>query len=270
MKTNKPFFLYYASPIPHLPLQAPKKWVNYYRKKIGEEEPYIGRAYYPNQYPKATYAAMISYLDEQVGELVSILKETGQYENTIIIFTSDNGPSYVQPLDLNYFESTSFLNNDPQRVKGKVYEGGIRVPMIVHWPRNIKEKRVSNHISSFQDFYATVLDILKLSKPNYIDGLSYLPTLLNKKQLKHEYLYWEFASRGGQQALRYGKWKAIKTNLQKVNDNLELFDLEKDPKELNDVSINNPDIVKKIEKILTEARTRPALKNFYIKSLDLD
>ena len=84
---------------------------------------------------------MISYLDEQVGELVSVLKQTGQYDNTIIIFTSDNGPSYVQPLDLNYFESTSFLNNDPQRVKGKVYEGGIRVPMIVHWPRNIKEKR---------------------------------------------------------------------------------------------------------------------------------
>ncbi len=269
-ENDKPFFLYYASPIPHLPLQAPKKWVDYYRKKIGEEEPYVGRAYYPNQYPKATYAAMISYLDEQVGELVSVLKQTGQYENTIIIFTSDNGPSYVQPLDLNYFESTSFLNNDPERVKGKVYEGGIRVPMIVHWPRNIKEKRVSNHISSFQDFYATVLDLLKLDKPNYIDGLSYLPTLLNNKQPKHEYLYWEFASRGGQQALRYGKWKAIKTNLQKANDNLELFDLEKDPKELNDISINHPDVVKKIEKILTEARTRPDLKNFYIKSLDSD
>ena len=142
--------------------------------------------------------------------------------------------------------------------------------MIVHWPRNIKEKRVSNHISSFQDFYATVLDLLKLDKPNYIDGLSYLPTLLNNKQPKHEYLYWEFASRGGQQAIRYGKWKAIKTNLQKANDNLELFDLKKDPKELNDVSINYPDVVKKIEKILTEARTRPALKNFYIKSLDSD
>ncbi|MAS31028.1 MAG: N-acetylgalactosamine-6-sulfatase, partial [Flavobacteriaceae bacterium] len=219
---------------------------------------------------KATYAAMISYLDEQVGELVSVLKETGQYENTIIIFTSDNGPSYVQPLDLNYFESTGFLNNHPQRVKGKVYEGGIRVPMIVHWPRNIKEKRVSNHISSFQDFYATVLDLLKLNKPNYIDGLSYLPTLLNNKQPKHEYLYWEFASRGGQQALRYGKWKAIKTNLQKANDNFELFDLEKDPKELYDISINHPDVVKKIEKILIEARTRPALKNFYLKSLDSD
>ena len=154
-KNDKPFFLYYASPIPHLPLQAPKKWVDYYRKKIGEEEPYVGRAYYPSQYPKATYAAMISYLDEQVGELASALKETGQYENTIIIFTSDNGPSYVQPLDLNYFESTSFLNNDPQRVKGKVYEGGIRVPMIVHWPRNIKEKSFKSYfcISRFLCYY---------------------------------------------------------------------------------------------------------------------
>ena len=168
------------------------------------------------------------------------------------------------------FKPANIPVNDPQRVKGKVYEGGIRVPMIVHWPRNIKEKRVSNHISSFQDFYATVLDLLNLNKPYYIDGLSYLPTLLSIKQPKHKYLYWEFASRGGQQALRYGKWKAIKTNLQKANENLELFDLEKDPKELNDISINHPHVVKKIEEILTEARTRPALKNFYIKSLDSD
>ena len=93
---------------------------------------------------------------------------------------------------------------------------------------------------------------------------------MNNKQPKHEYLYWEFASRGGQQAIRYGKWKAIKTNIQKVNKNLELFNLEKDPKELNDVSINHPDVVNKIEKILKNARTRPALKNFYIKSLDSD
>ena len=87
------FFLYYASPLPHLPLQAPEKWVNYYRKKIGDEEPYLGdKSYYPNQYPKATYAAMISYLDEQVGELIAKLKEIGKYENTLVIFTSDNGP----------------------------------------------------------------------------------------------------------------------------------------------------------------------------------
>ena len=108
---NSPFFLYYASPIPHLPLQAPKKWVNYYEKKFGEEKPYTGKSYYPNKTPKATYAAMISYLDEQVGDLVSKLKEIGQYENTLIIFTSDNGPTWVDHVDYNFFNSTGkFIN----------------------------------------------------------------------------------------------------------------------------------------------------------------
>ena len=94
-KDNK-FFLYYASPLPHLPLQAPKKWVDYYRNKLGEEKPYTGdNGYFPNQYPKATYAGMISYLDEQVGEIVSKLKEIGKYDNTVIVFTSDNGPTRV-------------------------------------------------------------------------------------------------------------------------------------------------------------------------------
>ena len=94
---DESFFLYYASPLPHLPLQAPVEWVNYYKEKFGKEEPYIGGSgYYPNQYPKATYAAMISYLDQQVGELVAKLKEIGKYENTLIIFSSDNGPTHVE------------------------------------------------------------------------------------------------------------------------------------------------------------------------------
>ena len=102
-RDNK-FFLYYASPLPHLPLQAPKKWVDYYREKLGEENPYLGdNGYYPNQYPKATYAGMISYLDEQVGEIVTKLKEIGKYENTIIVFTSDNGPTHVGQVDIDFF-----------------------------------------------------------------------------------------------------------------------------------------------------------------------
>ena len=110
-KNNK-FFLYYASPIPHLPLQAPEKWVNYYRKKFGKEKPYIGdKGYYPNLYPKATYAAMISYLDQQVGEIIAKLKEIGKYENTLIIFSSDNGPTHVEQVDINFFNSTGIFVN---------------------------------------------------------------------------------------------------------------------------------------------------------------
>ena len=262
------FFLYYASPIPHLPLQAPKEWVDYYRDKIGSEKPYTGRRYYPNQYPKATYAAMISYLDEQVGEIVEKLKEIGKYENTLIIFTSDNGPTHVDHVDIDYFNSAGILNGDRSRVKGRVFEGGIRVPMIAHWPSQIKSERTTNHISAFQDFYATALDILKLDKPDYIDGLSYLPLLTNKNQKKHEYLYWEFSTQSGQQAVRYGKWKGVKTNLQKGPQPLQLFNLEDDLKESINVSNENPDIVEKIESIILNARTTPKLENFKIKALD--
>ncbi len=265
---NSNFFLYYASPIPHLPLQAPKEWVDYYREKIGPEKPYVGRSYYPNQYPKATYAAMISYLDQQVGEIVEKLKEIGKYENTLIIFTSDNGPTHVNHVDIDYFSSAGILNGDRKRVKGRVYEGGIRVPMIAHWPDKIKTERVTNHISAFQDFYATVVDILKINKPSYIDGLSFLPLLNNKNQEKHEYLYWEFSTQSGQQAVRYGKWKGVKTNLQNGPQPLQLYNLEDDIKELTNVSNDNPDIVKKIESIILNARTTPSLEKFKIKALD--
>ncbi len=262
------FFLYYASPLPHLPLQAPKDWVDYYREIIGSEEPYVGWTYYPNQYPKATYAAMISYLDQQVGEIVDKLKEIGKYDNTLIIFTSDNGPTHVKQVDIDYFNSAGVLNGDRNRVKGRVYEGGIRVPMIAHWPNKIKRERVTDHISAFQDFYATVVDILKLEKPNYIDGLSFLPLLNNKNQKKHEYLYWEFSTQSGQQAVRYGKWKGVKTNLQRGPQPLQLFNLEEDLKESINVSNENPDIVEKIESIILNARTTPTLENFKIKALD--
>ena len=112
------FFLYYASPLPHLPLQAPEKWVNYYRKKIGDEEPYLGdKSYYQNQYPKATYAAMISYLDEQGGEIVAKLKEIGEYENTFIVFSSDNGPTHKdKQADIHFFNSTGIFVNSKTTV----------------------------------------------------------------------------------------------------------------------------------------------------------
>ena len=137
---NQKFFLYYASPLPHLPLQAPKKWVNYYRGKFGKEEPYLGnKGYFPNFSPRATYAAMISYLDEQVGELVAKLKENGQYENTLIVFSSDNGPTHKdEQVDIHFFNSAGIFVNSKNTVKGNVNEGGIRVPTIASWPKKIK------------------------------------------------------------------------------------------------------------------------------------
>jgi arylsulfatase len=219
---NSPFFLYYASPIPHLPLQAPKKWVNYYEKKFGEEKPYTGKSYYPNKTPKATYAAMISYLDEQVGDLVSKLKEIGQYENTLIIFTSDNGPTWVDHVDYNFFNSTGKFINSRRTMKGSVSEGGIRVPMIASWPNKIKPNSKSNHISAFYDFFETACDVAGIENSEKTDGISFYKEMIGEDQKKHDFLYWEYPASGGLQAIRMGKWKGIKRNLFKGPSKLEL------------------------------------------------
>lgn len=265
------FFLYYASPLPHLPLQAPEKWVNYYRKKIGDEEPYLGdKGYYPNQYPKATYAAMISYLDEQVGELISKLKEIGKYENTLVIFTSDNGPTHVKQVDIEFFNSAGIFINSKKTVKGSVNEGGLRVPTIATWPSKIKAGSKSDHPSVFYDFFATMADIVGSPLPYPTDGISYLPTLVGEKQIKHDYLYWEFPEKqyGGQQAIRKDNWKGIKKNLLKGKSKLQLFNLEDDPKEMNDLAENYPEVVDKLENLMEKAHTKAALEKFNIPILD--
>ena len=231
------FFLYYASPLPHLPLQAPEKWVRFYRDKFGPEAPYLGdKGYYPNRTPKATYAAMISYLDEQV--------------------------------DIHFFNSTGVFVNSKITVKGSVNEGGIRVPTIVTWPNKIKGGRLSRHPSAFYDYYATVCDILGVDPPYQIDGISYYPSFLEKPQKEHDYLYWEFPAYGGQQAIRMGSWKGFKKNLFEEASALQLFDLSKDPKELNDLADEYPEIVYKMENFLKQAHTRAAQKKFRIPVLE--
>ena len=265
---DQPFFLYYASPLPHVPLQAPEKWVNYYRAKLGKEEPYTGKSYFPNQTPRATYAAMISYLDEQVGDLVNKLVELGIYENTIIIFTSDNGPTYAGGADTQFFDSAKPFKTEYGWAKGFVHEGGIRVPMIASWPGKIKTGSQSDHISAFYDMMPTFGDLVGVSIPSNTDGISLVPTLMGKKtQKKHDYLYWEFPAYKGQQAVRMGKWKAIRRNIYEGNLAIELYDLESDIQELENVAELHMDIVKKITTILEKAHTPSHLERFQFPQL---
>ncbi len=264
---DKPFFLYYASPIPHVPLQAPKKWVEHYQKKFGEEEPYTGKSYFPNRTPRATYAAMISYLDEQVGALVAKLKAIGQYENTLIIFTSDNGPTYAGGADTPFFDSANPFKTEYGWAKGFTHEGGIRVPMLAAWPGHIAPGTKSAHLSAFYDVMPTVCEILEVKGPE-TDGISFLPTLLGKEQSAvHDFLYWEFPAYKGQQAVRMGNWKAIRKNIFEGNMTLELYNLEEDIQEQNDVAEDNPEIVKKIEAIMVQEHTPATIERFKIKQL---
>jgi arylsulfatase len=212
---------------------------------------------------------MISYLDEQVGEIVAKLKEIGEYENTLIIFSSDNGPTHKDnQADIHFFNSTGIFVNSKTTVKGNVNEGGIRVPTIATWPNKIKEGGRSAHPGTFYDYYATVCDILGVEPPYPIDGISYYPSLMEKPQQEHDYLYWEFPAYGGQQAIRMGSWKGFKKNLFKGASALQLYDLSKDPKELNDLAAEYPEIVQKMENFMEQAHTTAALKKFRIPVLE--
>ena len=266
---ENPFFLYWATPIPHAAIQAPPEWVRYYVDKFGDEDPYLGdKGYFPNRYPHAAYAGMISYLDNQVGLLVRQLKELGIYDNTVIIFTSDNGPTYNGGTDSEWFNSAGPFIEGYGRTKGFVYEGGIRVPMIVSWPEHVKQGAESGHISAFWDVMPTLCEMAGVNPPEGIDGISFLPTLRGESvQKEHEYLYWEFPSYQGQQAVRMGKWKGIRKDIFKGEMSIELYDLSVDSLETRDVSSDYPEIVKRIEEIMKEARRTPEIERFRFKEL---
>lgn len=262
------FFLYYASPLPHLPLQAPQKWIDHYKEKIGPEEPYTGKSYYPTQFPRATYAAMISALDEQVGDIMELLDSLDIADNTIIMFSSDNGATYTGGADTEYFRSNAPYSAAYGYGKGFVREGGIKVPMVARWPENITPDVQNQTISSFQDVLPTICEIAGIQSPSNIDGISLLPSLTSQGQQKdHPYLYWEFPAYGGQQAIRMGKWKAIRKDIKKGNLTLELYDLERDPVESKNVATENPEIIAEMEAIMTSARTLPQNRSFYMPAL---
>ncbi len=269
-ENEKPFFFYWASPIPHVALQAPQRWVDYYVDKFGNEEPYTGdKSYFPSRYPHATYAAMVSYLDERVGELVHTLKEQGLYENTLIIFSSDNGPTFNGGTDSPWFDSGGPFKSERGWGKAFLHEGGIRVPMIASWPGKIAPGSESGHISAFWDLLPTLCEVSGADVPVDVDGISYLPELLNKgEQEQHPYLYWEFPSSGGQQAVRMDNWKSIRKNIRQGNLEIELYNLNEDIQELQNVASDHPDIINQMELIMEREHTPAQLERFRMEALD--
>ena len=261
-KNNRnPFFLYYPTVLPHLPLQVPEEDLKQY-KGLWPETPYNGRSYQPHPTPKACYAAMISFFDKQIGRLVSRLKRLDLDNNTIILFTSDNGTTHLRSqVDYDFFESVGPLRG----LKGSLYEGGIRVPLIARWPGMIAPKTESEHLAANYDLPATIAEIVGVTFAKNTDGLSFLPSLLGKQeaQKRHSHLFWDFAGYGGQIAVRIGKWKGIKKNLRKKpHVSLELYNLEEDIGETHNVANEYPDIVEGIEKIMFSERTLPETKEF--------
>jgi arylsulfatase A len=255
------FFMYYPSIIPHAELVAPEEYMTKFRGELLPEKNYKGvddgkryknGGYGSQKEPHTAFAAMVYLLDKQVGDIRKKVEELSIAENTIIIFTSDNGPHQEGGADPNYFNS----NADLRGHKRDLYEGGVRVPMIAYWPKKIKASSTSNHISAFWDFLPTVCEITQIKTPQNIDGISFLPELLGEKQENHDYLYWEFLEQGGKQALRLGDWKGIRLNM---NNNpkapIELYNLASDIGEQNNIAAENPEIVEKIVNIMEKEHT---------------
>ncbi len=248
IKENKdqPFFLYYATPIPHVALQAPKKWVNKYKGQF-EETPYDGRrgGYLPCQHPRATYAGMVSFMDHNVGRMMAELEKHGIADNTIIVFTSDNGPTFNGGSDSKFFNSALNFRG----LKCSVFEGGIRAPFIVRWPGKVKPNTTSDHLSAQWDMMATFAEIAKAEAPEN-DGISMVNALTGKKQQQHDYLYWEEAR--SKRAIRVGDWKAIQPHR---GAKIALYNLKNDISETTDVSDKHPEVYKELCQKMLDVRT---------------
>ncbi len=266
---DRPFFLYMPFAIPHLSIQAPAAAVNEYKDVIPEEA-YQHRGYLPHPTPRAGYAAMVTHMDRGVGQIMARLKMLGLDDNTLIVFTSDNGPTYdrLGGSDSDFFASAG----DFRGLKGSLYEGGIRVPLVARWPGKIEPESVSDLPSAFWDMLPTIGEVTETMPPENIDGISFAPTLLGERdrQQRHDYLYWEFAAYGGQQAVRLGDWKGIRQNMLRKNNpaplQTELYHLATDVGERHNVADQHPDVIAKIEAIMQQARTPSKL--FPFKPLD--
>ncbi|WP_430811884.1 MULTISPECIES: arylsulfatase [unclassified Carboxylicivirga] len=233
---TKPFFLYVAYSLVHAPLE--------------EHTQYMPDS---TDWPKEEqfFASMVTALDAYVGKITNALKESGIDRNTVVIFTSDNG-AHKEGHDVEFFNS----NGSFREYKRSFYEGGFRSPMIVRWPELVAPGTESKHISAFWDVVPTLCDIAGAQKPNFTDGISFLPALLGQDQPQHKYLYWEFNENINheknqyKQAVRKGKWKGI---YYIDEDKFELYDLENDEAESKDLTDLHPDKVKELRKAMQEA-----------------
>jgi arylsulfatase len=248
---DRPFFLYFAPTVPHAALQVPEDSLAEYTGVL-TDTPYLGeKGYLPHRAPHAAYAAMVTRLDREVGRLAQLVRDLGLDRDTLIVFTSDNGPTFNGGTDTAFFESAGPFRG----LKTMVYEGGIRVPMVAQWKGRIPAGTVSAHASAFEDFMPTFADMAGLERPAGIDGVSMLAALEGRAsaQKPREYLYWEFQ---GKQVVRMASWKGIRNA---ATGAFELYDLAKDIAEKADVSAAHPDIVSRLEAIMRTARTDSAL-----------
>jgi arylsulfatase A-like enzyme len=269
---DRPFFLYYPNILPHVALHIPDQDLAPYLALKWNDPPFTREkgGYTPHFTPRAAYAAMISKLDTHVGEVVDLVAELGLTGKTILVFSSDNGTTHLgAEVDFKFFKSVGDLRG----LKGELYEGGIRVPQIAAWPGKIAAGSTSDRVTGFEDWLPTLAELTgsTASLPEAIDGISLAPTLLGEAQVPRPFLYREFPSYGGQQALWLGQcWKGIRTNLKKKGVKpdltLQLYDLAADPSESKDVAAEHPEAVKEIEAIL--AREHAPSEAFPFPAID--
>ena len=267
---HRPFFCFIPTTIPHLALQVPEDSLREYAGSF-PETPYRGdQSYLPHRTPHAAYAAMISRMDQEIGRVVALVDELGLREDTLIVFTSDNGPLWDRTggTDTAFFNSNAGLRGR----KGSLYEGGVRVPGIVAWPGHIHPRTESRRRIGFEDWLPTLMELAgwRDKIPKGLDGVSFAPTLLGRHQSERGFLYREFPAYGGQQAVWVGPWKAVRQKLTVKNEPVvlrtELYHLEDDPQETHDVAAEHPRRLAALERLL--AREHVPSRDFPIPILD--
>jgi arylsulfatase A-like enzyme len=255
-----PFLLYYPTIIPHVALHVPDEELEPYLELGWNDPPFTRQrgGYTPHFTPRAAYAAMITRMDRYVGRVLALLDELGLAENTIVLFSSDNGTSHLKDeVDYDFFDSVGPLRG----LKGSIYEGGLRVPLIVRYPGRVEPDSVSDRRVGFEDILPTLLELVgaKDDVPRAVDGISFAPTLLGKPQAPRPFLYREFHGYGGQQAVWLGRFKGVRTGLAQKNKGadpleIELYDLSEDIGEQDDVADEHPDVIERIERIMDAER----------------
>ena len=261
----KAFFLYLPFVVPHVAVQVPDDSLAEYKGKLGDDPPYDGKkGYRPHPTPHAAYAAMVTRMDRSVGRIVEKLKALGLEKDTLVLFTSDNGPTHnVGGADSTFFQSAGKLRG----LKGSLYEGGIRVPLVACWPGTIKPGTTCDAPFYFPDFLPTLCELAKADVPKGLDGVSLMPALRGEKPLTiHAAMYWEFPGYGGQQAVRVAEFKAVRQALGKGVVKTELYDLSIDESEATDVAAKYPAVLENLERLMKLQHTPSA--TFPLQTID--